>query len=84
MTTCTCQTPQRGDHDGLDGVHPVLGLVEDDRVLRLEAVGDLERVEAGALEELLAGFCLTVVERGEAVHELDVRFPVYLSRAVLT
>ena len=36
---------QGGDHDGLDGVHAVLGLVEDDAVLALENVlGDLDAV----------------------------------------
>jgi hypothetical protein len=44
-----------GDEHGLDGVQPVLGLVEHHRVRTLEhLVGHLEAVEPRALEERLA------------------------------
>src|SRR6201989_3046531 len=46
---------ERRDHARLDRVQPVLGLVEDDRVLGLEdLVGHLEAVHAVLLEDLLA------------------------------
>ena len=62
-TTMRTSAAQRGDQHGLDRVHPVLGLVEDDRVPRLEdLVGDLEGVHAGLLEELLADLGVAVVE----------------------
>src|SRR5215217_6838889 len=65
---------ERGDHDGLDGVHPILGLVEDDRPLRLEyLLGHLQPVQAEPLVDVCADLRLPVVERGQAVHELDVR-----------
>src|SRR3954471_14226009 len=53
-TTTRTSAPQGGDHDRLDGVEPVLGLVEDQRGRRLEHVlGDLEAVDAELLEDLL-------------------------------
>src|SRR5262245_15925204 len=61
-------------HHRLDGVHPVLGLVEDDRALGLEdVVRDLHPVEAVLLEHLLADLRVAVVEGREAVHELHAR-----------
>src|SRR3954454_10803296 len=67
---------ERGDHDGLDGVEPVLGLVEDDRALGLEdVVGHLEAVHAELLEDRLADLRVPVVEGRQAVHELHLRVP---------
>ena len=44
-TTIRISVPEGGDHDRLDRVEPVLGLIEHDRTGRLEdLVGDLERV----------------------------------------
>src|SRR6266566_5287567 len=64
-----------GDQDGLDGVEAVLGLVEDDAGARLEDLtGDLETAgHAGVLHHLAAHRGVGVVERGQAVHELDLR-----------
>src|SRR3954462_1061994 len=63
----------RGDEDRLDRVHPVLGLVEDDRRRRLEdLLGDLHLGDPECLEHLLADLRLRVMERGQAVHELRV------------
>ena len=59
---------------GLDRVHPVLGLVPDDRSLGLEdVVRDLHPVQPEPLVHLLADLGLAVVERRQAVHELDGR-----------
>jgi hypothetical protein len=47
MPAASCPWAERGDHDGLDGVHPVLRLVEHDGGRRLEdLVGDLEGGQA--------------------------------------
>src|SRR3954452_10895985 len=73
-TTTRTSALQRRDEDGLDRVHPVLGLVEDERSIRLEhLVGDLERLESVLVEDLLADLRVRAVERRQAVHELDVR-----------
>src|SRR6187401_350888 len=65
---------ERRDHDGLDGVHPVLRLVPDDRPLGLEdVVRDLKALHPEALVHLLADLGLPVVEGRQAVHELDGR-----------
>jgi hypothetical protein len=46
-TAWSCPARQRGDHEGLDGMHPVFRLVEDDRGGRFEdLVGDLQRLQA--------------------------------------
>ena len=51
-----------GGHDGLDGVHAVLGLVEDDGLRALEnLVRDLQGVEAVLLADLFADGGLEVV-----------------------
>src|SRR6476659_1794958 len=72
--TIRTSASQRRDQHGLDGVHPVLGLVEDDGVLGLEhLVGHLEGGHPGLLEQLLADLGVAVVEPGQAVHELHVR-----------
>ena len=64
---------ERRDHQRLDGVQPILGLVEDDRGLRLEdVVGHLEGREAALLEDLPTDLGLGVVKGREAVHELHV------------
>src|SRR5271168_3175282 len=63
----------RGHHGGLDGVEPVLCLVEDDRSRRLkDLVSDFESAESPLLVKLAAYLGLGVVQRGEAVHELGV------------
>src|SRR5204863_9725388 len=55
--------PQRRDHDGLDRVEAVLGLVEDDRRWRLEDfLGHLERFEPELVEDLLPDRRVGVVE----------------------
>src|SRR6188508_563865 len=65
---------ERRDHDGLDGVHPVLGLVPDDRAFGLEdLVRNLHAVHPEPLVHLLADLGLAVVECRQAVHELDGR-----------
>src|SRR6478752_3871030 len=52
-TTTRTSAPERRDHHGLDRVHAVLGLVEDDRRGRLEdLLGDLQRGQPELLEEL--------------------------------
>src|SRR5664279_2540874 len=75
-TTSTSGRFKRGHKDCLDGVHPVLRLVEDDGVLRLEhIVGHLEARTTRALEDVVAHLGPAVVERRKAVHELDVGVP---------
>src|SRR6188472_2030039 len=57
-----------GDHDGLDRVHPVLGLVPDDRAFRLEdLVGDFHAVEPEALEHVFADLRVPVVDGRQAM-----------------
>src|SRR3954447_7781707 len=74
MRILTGSRPEGRDHHGLDGVQPVLGLVEHDGALRLEhLIGDLEPVEPEPLEDVLADDRVTVVERRKAVQELHVR-----------
>src|SRR4029078_87838 len=59
-----------GDEDRLDGVHPVLGLVEHDRRRGLEhLVGDLHLGDAERLEHLLADLGVPAMEGGQAMHE---------------
>src|SRR3954464_15767590 len=54
-TTTRTSAPEGGDHDRLDRVHAVLGLVEDDRRGGLEdLLGDLERGHAELRLDLLA------------------------------
>ena len=54
-------------------MHPVLGLVEDDRAIGLEnVVGHLQARATGAVEDVVADLRLTVVESRETVHELDL------------
>src|SRR5690349_14660094 len=73
-TTRIASAAQRGDHDRLDRVHPVLGLVEDDGTVGLEhLVGDLQRVEALGPEDAFADGGVAVVERRQAVHEAHPR-----------
>src|SRR5688572_25102465 len=73
-TRTRTSAPQRGDHDRLDGVHAVLGLVEHDRGVGFkDLVGDLERRHAGLVEDVLADRGVAVVEGRQAVHELHVR-----------
>src|SRR4051794_30170330 len=65
---------QGRDENGLDRVHPVFGLFEDDRCRRLEDfLGHFHAVDPELLVDLLAYLRLAVVERGQAVHELHVR-----------
>ena len=59
-----------GVHDGLDGVHAVLGLVEDLRLLRLEhVVFHFHLRHAEALRDVGAGGGVGVVEGRQAVQE---------------
>src|ERR1044072_7054972 len=68
--TTPTSAPERGDHDGLDRVHAVLGLVEDDRRGGFEdLLGHLERLHAVLLEDLLADLGLGGVGGRQAVHE---------------
>ena len=61
---------QRGSEDGLDGVHAVLGLVEDDGARALkDLVRHLQRLKMELLADLAANAGVEVVERGQAVHE---------------
>src|SRR5215211_1548932 len=65
---------QGRDENGLDRVHPVLGLFEDDRRRRLEDFfGHFHAVDPELLVDLLPHLRLAVVERGQAVHELHIR-----------
>ena len=57
-------------HDGLDGVHAVLGFIEDDGLRAFEhLVGDLHLGDAELLGNLCAGGRQRVVEGGQAVQE---------------
>src|SRR3546814_1697849 len=72
--TMRTSVSEGGDHDRLDRVQAVLGLVEHDRARRLEhLVGNLERVPARALDDLLAHSGVAVGVGGQAVHEADLR-----------
>src|SRR6188508_2500440 len=54
---------ERRDHDRLDGVHPILSLVPDDRTVRLkDVVRYLEALHPEALVHLLSDLGLAVVE----------------------
>ena len=65
---------ERGDHQGLYRMQPVLGLFEDDGGLRLEYfLCDLECLKAALVEDLQADLCLGVVQRGKAMEELHLR-----------
>src|SRR5215212_4268335 len=65
---------QGRDENGLDRVHPVFGLFEDDRRGRLEdLLGHFHAVDPELLVDLLAHLRLAVVEGGQAMHELHVR-----------
>src|SRR4051812_31084170 len=75
----------RGDHDRLDRVQPVLRLVEGDvRRGTEDLVGDLEPVgDAGQVGDLAAHGGVRVVEGRQAVHEPHPRVPGLLqSRGV--
>src|SRR5258708_4143263 len=68
LPVCRPSGAERRDHHGLDGVHPILGLVPDDRALGLEdLVRDLHAVHPEALVHLLADLGLAVVEGWQAV-----------------
>jgi hypothetical protein len=65
---------QRRYHHRLDGVHAVLGLVEDDGRRRLKHVfGHFQPIQAELLVDPFADLRLAVVEGGQAVHELHRR-----------
>src|SRR5215204_7604570 len=65
---------QGRDENGLDRVHPVLGLFEDDRRGRLEDfLGHFHAIDPELLVDFFAHLRLAVVERGKAMHELHVR-----------
>ncbi len=69
-----CKIAEGGNQHSLDGVHPVLGLVEDHLGVRLEdVVGDLEGIHAGRLVELAADTGAQVVEGRQAVQHLGRR-----------
>src|ERR1035441_1731635 len=72
-TTRRISATEAGDHYRLDGVEPVLRLVEDDGGGRLEdLVGDLQGGEVRLVEDLATELGLGVVQGREAVHELYV------------
>jgi hypothetical protein len=53
----------RGDHDRLDGVHAVLGLIKDDRVPGFkDLVGHLHAIQSKLLVDLLTDLGLAIVE----------------------
>ena len=61
---------QGGVDHGLDGVHPVLGLVKHHGLLALEhLVGDLHLGDAELLGNVCADGGAGVMEGGQAVHE---------------
>src|SRR5215211_350124 len=58
---------QGRDENGLDRMHPVLGLIEDDRRRRLEHfLSHLHAIDPELLVDLLAYLRLAVVEGGQA------------------
>ena len=60
-------------HDGLDGVHSVLGLIEDDGLRAFEhLVGDLHLGDAELFADLAADGGVEVVEGRQAVHQHGV------------
>src|ERR1044072_732546 len=81
-TTMSMSVPQRRDEDRLDGVHPVLRLLERDVAARLEdLVGHFDAVgHAEVLGDVAADGRLGVVKRGQAVHELDLRVAARLEQ----
>lgn len=65
-----CLVSQRGSEDGLDGVHAVLRLVEDDGARALkDLVRHLQRLKMELLADLAADAGVEVVERRQAVHD---------------
>ncbi|MGI9509079.1 MAG: hypothetical protein ACR2QJ_07000 [Geminicoccaceae bacterium] len=65
--------PDGDDQNGLDCVHAVLCLVEDDRRFGFELLlCDLHAVDPVIFLHFGADLCLRVAEGGEAVHELCV------------
>lgn len=66
--------PQSGDKDRLYGVHPIFSLVEHDGCRGLKHfVGDFHFRDAELFRDVLAHLRVGIVERGQAVHELDAR-----------
>src|SRR3954466_5913594 len=73
ITMRMSSSTERGHQDSLDGVHPILGLLEGDVRRTLEDIlGDLDAVrEVRVLRgDLCTDLRLAIVERGETVHEL--------------
>src|SRR5919106_5918141 len=65
---------ERRDQQRLDRVHAVLRLIEYDRRRRFEhLIGDLHGVQTELLADAGADLGLAIVERRQAVHELDAR-----------
>ena len=62
--------PERRDHHGLDRVHPVLGLIENDRGIRLEhLLGHFHFGQTDFFEYVLADLGFQIVKRRKAMHE---------------
>src|SRR5690606_22889960 len=73
-TTIRISGSQCGDKDRLDGVHAVLGLIENNGSFGFEDFfRHLHAFDAVSLEDLLADLGLAIVEGGQAMHELGVR-----------
>ena len=57
-------------HDGLDGMHPVFGFVENDgSVAFKDFIGNFHAVDGEPVVDLLADGGLQVMEGRQAVHE---------------
>ena len=76
---------ERGDHDRLDGVQPVLGLVKDDRRGRLEdLVGDLERVRPYFSKICRPSSVSVLCNAGRQCRNFTSGLPVASMRSALT
>jgi hypothetical protein len=65
--------PQGSNHNSLDGMHTVLGLIENNGSLRFEYLfGHFHAFQPEFLENLLADLGITIMESGQAVQELHI------------